>query len=145
MKKVKTFFRIFKRSAISFSDDDCMKLAASLSYSTIFAIAPFLVIVIGLVSTVFGIDAVRGHVYGQISGLVGHDAAVQIQSIIANVELKDQGVWGTIIGGVVLIITATGVFTEIQGSINYMWGIKAKPKKGLVKFIVNRLISFHWW
>jgi membrane protein len=142
MKKVKTFFRIFKRSAISFSDDDCMKLAASLSYSTIFAIAPFLVIVIGLVSTVFGIEAVRGHVYGQISGLVGHDAAVQIQSIIANVELKDQGIWGTIISGLVLIITATGVFTEIQGSINYIWGIKAKPKKGLVKFIVNRLISF---
>ncbi|MDB5210967.1 MAG: ribonuclease, partial [Sediminibacterium sp.] len=142
MKKIKTFFRVFKHSAIAFNDDDGMKLAASLSYSTIFAIAPFLVIVIGLVSTVFGIEAVRGRVYSQISGLVGNDAALQIQSIIANVELKDQGVWGTIIGGIVLIIAATGVFTEIQGSINYMWGIKAKPKKGLVKLIVNRLISF---
>jgi membrane protein len=74
--------------------------------------------------------------------LIGPDAAAQVQSIIANVEIKDQGLWGTIIGGVVLIITATGVFTEIQGSINYMWGIKAKPKKGLLKLIVNRLISF---
>ncbi|MEO8174440.1 MAG: YihY/virulence factor BrkB family protein [Sediminibacterium sp.] len=142
MKKVKTFFKIFKRSAVAFDDDDGMKLAASLSYSTIFAIAPFLVIVIGLVSTVFGIEAVRGRVFWQIKDLVGKDAAIQIQSIIANVELKDQGVWGTIIGGIILIITATGVFTEIQGSINYMWGIKAKPKKGIVKFIVNRLISF---
>lgn len=142
MKKVKDFFRTLKRAAVSFDDDDGMKLAASLSYSTIFAIAPFLVIVISIVSTVFGIEAIRGHVYGQISGLVGHDAALQIQSIIANVELKDQGLWGTIIGGIVLVITATGVFTEIQGSINYIWGIKAKPKKGIVKFIVNRLISF---
>jgi len=131
-----------KRSAQAFNDDDAMKLAASLSYSTIFAIAPFLVIVISLVSTVFGIDAVRGHVYSQIQGLIGKDAALQIQNIIANVELKDRGIWGTIIGGIILIIAATGVFTEIQGSINYMWGIKAKPKKGLVKLIMDRLISF---
>jgi membrane protein len=142
MKKIGRFFKIVKHAARSFDDDDGMKLAASLSYSTIFAIAPFLVIVIGLAGTFFGIEAVRGNVYGQIQGLVGNDAALQIQSIIANVELKDQGAWGTIIGGIVLIITATGVFTEIQGSINFMWGIKAKPKKGILKFIVNRLISF---
>jgi len=141
MKKIGTFFRVIKRSAQSFYEDDGMKLSASLAFSTMFAIAPFLVIIIGLVSTVFGIEAVRGRVYAQISGLVGKDAALQIQSIIANVELKDQGVWGTIIGAVILIIVATGVFTEIQGSINYMWSIKAKPKKGLLKLIIDRLIS----
>lgn len=142
MKKIGRFFGILKRSAIAFSDDDGMKLAASLAYSTIFAIAPFLVIIISLVGSVMGIEAVRGNLYGQIQGLVGSDAALQIQKIIANVELKDQGLWGGIIGGALLIITATGVFTEIQGSINYMWGIKAKPKKGLLKLLINRLISF---
>lgn len=142
MKKIGRFFGILKRSAIAFSDDDGMKLSASLAYSTIFAIAPFLVIIISLAGSVFGIEAVRGNVYGQIKDLIGPEAALQVQSIIANVELKDQSLWGSIIGGVILIITATGVFTEIQGSINFMWGIKAKPKKGLVKFIVNRLISF---
>jgi membrane protein len=142
MKKIGRFFGILKRSAISFSDDDGMKLSASLAYSTIFAIAPFLVIIISLAGSVFGIEAVRGNVYGQIKDLIGPEAAIQVQTIIANVELKDQSLWGTIIGGVILIITATGVFTEIQGSINYMWGIKAKPKKGLLKLIINRLISF---
>lgn len=142
MKRIVTFFRMLKQSAQSFSDDDAIKLSASLSYSTIFAIAPFLVIVIGLASTVFGKEAVQGRVYYQIKSLIGPDAAAQVQTIIANVELKDQGIWGTIIGSVLLIIAATGVFTEIQGSINYMWGIKAKPKKGLVKLLVNRLISF---
>jgi membrane protein len=139
---MKKFFGILKRSAQAFNDDDAMKLSASLSYSTIFAIAPFLVIVISLAATVFGKEAVQGKVYYQMSGLIGKDAALQIQNIIANVELKNQGIWGTIIGGFVLIITATGVFTEIQSSINYMWGIKAKPKKGLLKLLVNRLISF---
>jgi len=47
-----------------------------------------------------------------------------------------------VIGGVVLIFAATGVFTEIQGSINYMWSIQAKPKKGWLKFLGNRLLSF---
>lgn len=142
MKKLGSFFRIFKHSAQAFSDDDGMKLSASLAYSTIFAIAPFLVIIIALAGSVFGIEAVRGNVYGQIKGLIGNDAAMQVQTIIANVELKDQGLWGTIIGGIVLIVAATGVFTEIQSSINFMWGIKAKPKKGILKFIINRLISF---
>lgn len=68
----------------------------------------------------FGKEAVEGNVYGQIKNLIGSDAAVQIQNIIANVQLKDHGVWGLVIGTLVLIIGATGVFTEIQGSINYI-------------------------
>jgi membrane protein len=142
MKRFLTLLGILKRSAFAFNEDDGMKLSASLSYYTIFSIAPFLVIIISLAGTVFGRDAVEGKVYYQIKNLIGADAALQVQHIIANVQLKDQGIGGTLVGIIILIIAATGVFTEIQSSINYIWSIKTKPKKGLLKLVINRLISF---
>ena len=90
----------------------------------------------------FGREAVQGKIYGQIKNLVGSEAALQIQSIIQNISHTQQGTIGATIGFVVLVIGATGVFTEIQDSINYIWSVKAKPKKGWLKFLMNRLISF---
>ncbi len=142
MKKLGKFFGILKRSAQSFSDDNGMKLSASLSYYTIFSIAPFLLVVIAIAGYAFGREAVEGKVYYEIKSLIGQDAALQVQNIIANIQLKDKGVWGTIIGTAILILGATGVFTEIQGSINYIWSLKSKPKKGWLKLIINQLISF---
>lgn len=142
MKKLATIPGIIKRTVSAFMADEGTKLSASLSYYTIFSVAPFLVIIISVAGVVFGKEAVEGKVYGQIKNLIGSDAAVQIQNIIVNVQLKDHGIWGLLIGTLVLIIGATGVFTEIQGSINYIWSIKTKPKKGILKLIMNRLISF---
>ena len=142
MKTLSVLPKILKKTVTEFIDDEGAKLSASLSYFTIFSVAPFLVIIISISSLVFGREAVEGKVYGQIKTLIGSDAAIQIQHIIANVQLKDQGIWGLIIGGIVLILGATGVFTEIQGSINYIWSIRAKPKKGLLKLIIDRLVSF---
>ena len=119
-----------------------MKLAASLSYYTIFAVAPLVIIIISLVGTLFGHDAVQGRVYEEMRSLVGSSAALQIQSIIANVQRSHHSTIGTIIGVVTLFIGATGVFTEIQSSINFIWSVKAKPKKGWLKYIINRLLSF---
>ena len=142
MNQLKKYFQITKNALIAFIDDDGMRLSASLSYYTIFSIAPFLIIIISVVGLVFGKGAVAGKVFYQIKSLIGADAALQIQNIIANVQLKDQGTAGTIIGLVILLVGATGVFTEIQGSINYMWSIKAKPEKGMLKLVMNRLLSF---
>jgi membrane protein len=125
-----------------FSDDGCMKLAASLSYYTIFAVAPLLIVIISLVGSIFGRDAVQGRVYEQIRVLVGSDAALQIQSIIANLQQTHNTALGTIIGVAILFVGATGVFTEIQSSINYIWSVKAKPKKGWLKYLINRALSF---
>ena len=142
MKKLFAFFGILKKTISEFNNDEGMKLSASLSYYTIFSIAPFLVIVISVAGLVFGREAVEGRVYGQIKTLIGSDAAVQIQNIIANVQLKDHGLWGLIVGGVILIIGATSVFTEIQGSVNYIWSIRTKPRKGILKLVIDRLVSF---
>jgi membrane protein len=142
MKSIKTFFKVIKGTASAFSQDNCIKLAASLSYYTIFSIGPLLIIIISLSAVFYGRDAVQGKLYGQISGLVGSDAALQIQDIIKKSQHANKGFVGTVIGAVVLFIGATGIFTEIQDSINYIWSLRAKPKRGIVKFIINRLLSF---
>lgn len=142
MKGLRKFFHIFKNTIKAFSEDNCVKLSASLSYYTIFSIAPLLIIIISLSSMVFGREAVTGKLYGQISGLIGSDAAAQIQDIIANSHHANKGVIGTVVGSVILILGATGIFTEIQDSINHIWSLRAKPKRGIVKLLINRLLSF---
>jgi membrane protein len=142
MKKIKSLWKIFKKAASSFVEDNGMKLSASLSYYTIFSLCPILIIIMSLAGVVFGKDAVEGRIYHQINGLVGSDAALQVQEIISNIEKSQQGTGGAIIGVVLLVFGATGVFTEIQDSINYIWSVKAKPKKGWLKFLSNRAISF---
>lgn len=140
--KVKRIANLLKETYNGFIEDDGMKLAASLSYYTIFSLPPLLIIIISLSGFFFGSEAVRGELFGQINGLVGNSAAIQIQEIIKNVKLSHSSAFATTFGVIILLIGASGVFVEIQDSINFIWGLKAKPKRGLVKFFKNRLMSF---
>lgn len=133
---------LLKESFHEFIDDNAIKLSAALSYYTIFSLPPLLIIVISACGVFFGADAVKGELFGQINGLVGNDAAFQIQEMLKNVKLSRNTGFATTIGIIILVIGASGVFAEIQDSINYIWGIKAKPKRGLRKFLKNRLMSF---
>lgn len=137
----KTWY-LLKTTFLEFNDDNAIKLSAALSYYTIFALPPLLIIIITICGVFFGEEAVTGELYGQINRLVGNDAAIQIQDAIKNVQLSDSNVFVTIFGVVMLLIGASGVFAEIQSSINFIWGLRAKPNKGLKKFIQNRIMSF---
>lgn len=139
---MRKWWLIFRQAGTEFIADNGMKLSASLSYYTIFSLGPVLIILISLAGIFFGKDAVRGKLFYQINGLVGNEAALQIQDIIKNIEKSHVTTSGAILGIAVLIIGATGVFAEIQDSINYIWSLKAKPKKGWLKLLFNRLISF---
>jgi len=103
---------------------------------------PALLIIISLTGLFFGREAVQGRIFDQIKSLTGPSAARQIEDVIQSIELSDKGSVGFIIGTIILIIGATGVFAEMQDSINHIWSVKAKPKKGWLKFLINRLISF---
>ncbi|URC10925.1 YihY/virulence factor BrkB family protein [Flavobacterium sp. B183] len=137
----KTWY-LLRTTFLEFNDDNAIKLSAALSYYTIFALPPLLIIIITICGFFFGEEAVTGELYGQINRLVGNDAAIQIQDAIKNVQLSDSNVFVTIFGVVMLLIGASGVFAEIQSSINFIWGLRAKPNKGLKKFIQNRIMSF---
>jgi len=142
MKYVKSLAQVFVQSLKDFSNDNALKFSASLSYYTTFSIAPMLIIIIGLAGIFFGRDAVQGEVYRQFSGLVGSNAADFLQTAIGNMEISGRSWLATIIGFVTLLLGATGVFTELQDSLNLIWSLKAKPRKGIVKFLLNRVISF---
>ena len=142
IKFFRKFFYVLKEAAKAFSGDNAVKLSAALSYYTIFAIGPLLVIVLSLSGIFLGEAAVEGKLYGQIRGLIGSEAAKQVQEIIQNIQKTNNSTIGAIIGGIVLVIGATGIFAEIQDSINYIWSLKAKPKRGFIKLLMNRLLSF---
>jgi membrane protein len=145
MKKRQIFkksWRLLKDTFDAFLEDNAIKLSASLSYYTIFSLPPLSIIILSVTGLFFGKEAVRGQFFGQINGMVGNEAAIQIQDTIKNIELSDSNMFAAIFGGIMLLIGASGVFAEIQSSINFIWGLKAKPNKGLVKFVKNRLLSF---
>jgi membrane protein len=139
---MRKWWLVFRQAFTEFVDDHGMKLSAALSYYTVFSIGPMLIIIISLAGILLGKDAVRGKLFYQINGLVGNEAALQIQDIIQNIEKSQFTTTGVVIGIIILIVGATGVFAEIQDSINYIWSLKAKPTKGWLKLLINRLISF---
>lgn len=132
---------VLRDSFNSFLDDRCLKLSASLAYYTIFSLAPLLVLVMSLASIFLGEEAIRGQIFGQINGLVGNQAAKQIQDMIKNVGLSGKTNTALAIGIVTLLIGATSIFVEIQDSVNQIWRVKAKPKQGWLKLLKDRLLS----
>ena len=139
---VKGLWQVLKASFKGFSDDKVLKLSGSLAYYTIFSMAPLLIVIIFLCSIFFGREAIEGSIYGQIENFVGKDTAFQLQQIIKNASLEGKSTTAAVIGFITLLIGATTVFAEIQESINMVWGLKPKPKKGWLKMLQNRLLSF---
>lgn len=142
MKKIKNILKNLKDSFSGFFDDRGLKLSASLAYYTVFSLPSLLFMLIGLGALIFGKDAIQGEIFGSIKGVVGPEAAKDIEQMLQKTSINKTNIWATIIGGILLIFTATGVFAEIQDSINFIWGLRPKPKKGLMSLVINRLISF---
>ncbi|MBC8034635.1 MAG: YihY/virulence factor BrkB family protein [Chitinophagaceae bacterium] len=142
LSKVKEIAGFLKIVFVEFSEDKAFKLSAALSYYTIFSLAPFLIIVISFAGFFYGREAAEGVVYQQLNGFVGGDAALQIQEMIKNVHLTGNTMLAGIVSIVALVIGATGIFAEIQDSINGIWKLRSKPKRGILKILLNRLLSF---
>lgn len=139
---IKGLSKVIWQSILDFFEDKVLRMSAALAYYTIFSLAPILILVIALLDTFFKRDAIEGKIYHQISGFVGHDAALQIQEIIAHTAISGKSRIATVISIIILIFSATSVFGEIQDSINNIWRLKTKPKRGWVKMLINRLLSF---
>lgn len=138
----KNIREVLKNSFTGFADDKVMKMSSSLAYYTVFSMAPLLIIIISLSGIFLGQDAAEGKVYAQLTSFVGPNTASQLQEMIKNASLSGKSELAAIIGVVTLIIGATTVFSQIQDSINSIWGLKPKPKKGWLKFLKNRFLSF---
>jgi membrane protein len=110
-----------------FIADEALSHGASIAYYTMFAVAPVLLIIIAIAGLVFGRDAAEAAIVAQLSGLMGESTAKALEEIIHKVGDREGGIWATVIGIGTLILTATGVFGEIQSALNHIW--KAKENK----------------
>ena len=140
----KRTWKIIKCSFADFFNNNVLKLSASLAFSTIFSLPGLLIITIWFSNIFYRREVVEGSLYGQMAKFIGQDAAASIQQTMRNALISGNTHLATIIGFAALIIGATSVFGEIQDSINLLWKLKAKPRKGRgwLRLIINRLLSF---
>ncbi|MBE8723226.1 ribonuclease BN [Sphingobacterium sp. Ka21] len=145
--KTKGFGRLLIDAGNGFIEDKCMKLSASLAYYTVFSIGPLIIIVIWALGFFYGAHlegsvGARDEVMDELNDVFGRDIAALLEGAIQKISFENKSNIGLIIGISTLVITSTTIFVDIQSSINEIWKVKPKPKKGWLKLIINRLISF---
>ena len=124
-------------------DDKAPKLGAALSFYTIFSLAPLLVIAISVAGFIFGPEAVRGELVGQIKDLAGQEGAEVVQTALKNANNPDSGIIAVVISLITLFIGSTVVFVELQESLNIIWRVKPKPGRSMIKGLLkDRVQSF---
>ncbi len=121
-----TTWTLIKASVNGYIEDDALSRGAAIAYYTVFSLAPVLVIIVAIAGYLFGETAAEGALAYQIEGLMGHDAAVAIQGMVRSAGQSRSGALATVIGLVTLLVTATGVFSEMQGALNVIW--RAQPR-----------------
>jgi membrane protein len=142
-RSVREILNLFKEAAAEWSEDKAPRLGAAISYYTVFSLAPLLLISIAVAGFVVGGDTARTGVIDAMGGLIGEDGGKAIESMIDNAAKNTgRGIFATIIGVVMLLFGASGVFVELQDSLNTVWGVVAKPDQGIRGFVRHRVMSF---
>ena len=133
---------IIKETAGDWSADKASRLAAALAYYSLLSLAPLLVIVIAIAGFFLGHDAASGRVAGELGAVVGSEPAQGIQSVVASAHAPSTGLFSTIVGIATLFVGASGVFGELQSSLNTIWEVKPKPGRGILGELKDRFLSF---
>ena len=128
-------WKILKDTVLAFINDDALSRGAAIAFYTVTSIAPVLLIVIAIAGLAFGRDAAQNAITEQLSGLMGQQTAEVLQTAVASAANKSSGVVATIIGIITLMVTASGVFGEMQTALNVIW--KAKPKGTTVSRLIR--------
>lgn len=137
-----SFMWTFIKSVINnFIEDEALSRGAAIAFFTATSLAPVLLLVVSIAGLVFGEEAARGAVFGQLEGLMGGSTAEVIQTALANSSSKASGILATLTGSAMLIVTASGVFGELQSALNKIW--KAEPPKDatISRFVRARAVS----
>ena len=140
---LKQIWALIKAAAESWVDDYAPSMGAALSYYTLFSIAPLLLIVISIAGLVFGEEAARGEIFGQLNSFMGSEAAAAVQGLLVSVNKPTEGKIGTVIGVLLVLIGATTVFGELQDAMDRIWRAPARHQtNGLWALLRARLLSF---
>lgn len=130
-----------RESVTEWSRDSAPRLGAALSYYTVFALAPVLVLMIAVASFFFGAEAAQGQVADQLRSLLGEDAAADIENMVLHSSRSRHTLLATLIGILTLLIGATGVMVELKAALDTAWKVKPKPGHAVKTLLRSRLVA----
>lgn len=136
----KTVWDPLKETVNEFQENRTLRLAAATAYYAIFSIGPLLVLSVGVAGLVFGHERVHQEMERQLQSFVGSQSTRVIESMMS-AQRQSGSLLATIVGGVALVLGATGVFGQLQDSLNTIWGVTPMPGKSIHAFIRDRLFS----
>ncbi len=140
--KLKDILSILKTALKEWLAKDPFRQSAIIAYYAIFSIPGLLVLLIATAGYFFGQDVVNQNLIAQISDTIGSETALQIQEVLSKSTTEKSTIWGSIVGITILLVGATGVFVELQTTLNLIWNVKVKPQNGIWFIIKARLFSF---
>jgi membrane protein len=130
---------LLRMTGEGFIEDDAWSRGASIAYFTLFSMAPTLLVVIAVAGLVFGEDAARGAIVSQLDGLMGRETAEALQAMIRSASDSMSGIWATVIGLVAIVLATSGVFGEVQSSLNTVW--KAKSSRSIMSRLMRARLA----
>ncbi|MEO5968438.1 MAG: YihY/virulence factor BrkB family protein [Bdellovibrionia bacterium] len=143
ISKIKNAAGLLKSTAFAWSDDNVSMMSGSLAYSTVFSIAPLLVIAIAVAGFVFGEQASNGQIFKGINDLIGADGAEAIQAMVkSSAQRPNTGIFATLVGIVTLVVGASNAFQQLQQSLNMIWKVRLKSTHSFWALVHKRLLTF---
>jgi membrane protein len=133
--------RVIYRAAKQWSANQDLRWGAALAYYALFSTAPLFVIAINIASFVFGPEAARGEVERQLTESIGREPARAIQSLIQEAHQEQGGTWAPIIGYVVLVVGALGVFLHLRAALRFIWKLEATQGSGFIAMVVDYVLA----
>src|SRR5579864_4506471 len=140
--KWKSIYLLFKDAGKQWLANKAPRLGAALAFYTIFSLAPLLVIIMALAGLLFGREAVQHHISDQVQSLVGGQGAEAINAMVASANKPRSGIVASVLGIIMLIFGAGGLFGQLQDALNTIWGVEPKPGRGIWGMLQERFLSF---
>jgi membrane protein len=138
---MRLYVDLVKQACAAWMKDRAPTLGAALAFYSAFALAPLLIIIIALAGALWGANAARGAIVGQLAGVVGAPAAEAIQGLLKAAQQTTTGVFAAIVGIVTTLVGATTLVVELQDDLNYIWNAPTRPGSGLVSLLRARILS----
>jgi membrane protein len=142
--QAKVIVNLFKQTATEWINDDAPQLGAALAYYSVFSLAPMVLLLIAVIGVLFRDDPAGAwsKITEQMSYFLDRSAITMVQQIAAQVSTPAKTALGGAIGFGLALFGASGVFGQLQTSLNVIWGVKAKPGRGIWGFVRSRFLSF---
>lgn len=142
LKRIKSYLKITVTAFQRWYDKDPFRQSAVIAYYAIFSMPGLLVVVIAIASVFFEREMISGHVYNQIAEVMGSETAKQVQTMVSSVSVNEKTLLASIVGVLTILLGASGVFAQLQVTLNIIWEVKARPRQKILTLIRTRLFSY---